>query len=163
MRAELFAWARRGLLAAGLIAAGATVVPAPADAAYIRAGVLTCKVAGGVGLIIGSSKGMRCTFSPTFRGIESYGGRINKVGLDVGITGETVIVWAVLASQTGFPVGALAGRYVGASAEASIVIGVGANILVGGSNKSFALQPLSIQGQLGLNVAAGVTSLDLWR
>jgi len=162
MRAELFAWVRRGLLAAGLIAGGA-IGSAPADAAYIRAGVLTCKVAGSVGLIIGSSKGMTCTFSPTFRGIESYGGRINKVGLDIGITGETVIVWAVLASQTGFPVGALAGRYVGASAEASIVIGVGANVLVGGSNKSFALQPLSIQGQLGLNIAAGITSLDLWR
>ena len=162
MRTGLFAWVRRGLLAVGLFA-GVAVASAPADAAYIRAGVLTCKVAGGVGLILGSSKGMSCTFSPSFRGVEFYGGRINKVGLDIGITGETVIVWAVLASQTGFPVGALAGRYVGASAEASIVIGVGANILVGGSNKSFALQPLSIQGQIGLNVAAGVTSLDLWR
>jgi hypothetical protein len=82
---------------------------------------------------------------------------------DIGITGEAVIVWAVLASQTGFPVGALAGRYVGASAEASLVIGVGANVLVGGSNKSFALQPLSVQGQIGINFALGITSLDLWR
>jgi len=114
-------------------------------------------------MILGSSKGLSCSFKPDFRGPEFYGGKIDKFGLDIGVTGETVIVWAVLAAGRGdYPVGALAGTYVGASAEASVLVGAGANVLVGGSNRSFALQPLSVQGQTGLDLAIGVSSLDLW-
>ena len=154
--------AAKALAACVVLAVGMTVAAAPANAAYVRAGLLTCRVAPGVGLIVGSSKEMGCTFKPDQRGPENYGGRINKLGLDVGFTGETVIVWVVLASQTGYPVGALAGTYVGASAEISVVVGAGANVLVGGSNRSFALQPLSVQGQLGLDFAVTISSLDLW-
>lgn len=154
--------AAKAALLSAVLAASALASAAPAAADYLRTGLLTCRVAGGVGLILGSSKSMTCAFKPDFRGPETYGGRINKVGLDIGITGETVIVWAVLASQSGYPVGALAGTYVGASAEASVVVGAGANVLVGGSNRSFALQPLSVQGQLGLNFAVAISALDLW-
>jgi hypothetical protein len=154
--------AAKVLFAAVVLAATAFAGAAPADAGYIKTGVLTCRVAPGVGLVLGSSKGMTCTFAPDFRGPETYGGKIDKIGLDIGVTGETVIVWAVLAAQRGFPVGSLAGTYVGASAEASLVIGAGANLLVGGSNSSFALQPLSVQGQLGLDFAVAISSLDLW-
>jgi hypothetical protein len=113
-------------------------------------------------MIVGSSKGMSCHFEPDFRGPEQYAGRIDKVGLDIGVTDKTVIVWAVLAPSRGYPVGALAGKYVGASAEASVVVGAGANVLVGGSHRSFALQPISIQGQVGLDLSVAITSLHLW-
>ncbi len=135
---------------------------APARAQeYVKSGVLTCSVSGGVGLIITSSKALSCTFQPDFSGPEHYTGTIHKYGLDIGVTSGSVIVWAVLSSISGYPVGALAGNYGGVSAEASVVVGVGANALLGGSNKAFALQPLSVQGQVGLNIAAGITSLEL--
>jgi hypothetical protein len=154
--------AAKALFAAVVLAVAAFAGTAPAAAGYIKTGVLTCKVAPGVGMILGSSKSMTCTFAPDFRGPETYAGKIDKIGLDIGVTGETVIVWAVLAAQRGYPVGSLAGTYVGASAEASLIVGAGANILVGGSNSSFALQPLSVQGQIGLDLAVAISSLDLW-
>ncbi len=157
-----YASAAKALLAAAALAAAAIVGTAPANAGYIKTGLLTCEVAPGIGMILGSSKGMTCSFKPDFRGAEHYGGRINKVGLDIGVTGKTVIVWAVLAAARGYPVDALAGTYVGASAEASVIVGAGANLLVGGSNRSFALQPLSVQGQTGLDLAVAISSLDLW-
>jgi hypothetical protein len=153
--------AKLGFAAVALVAA-AFAGTAPANAGTIKTGLLTCKVAGGVGMVVGSSKGMSCTFKPDFRGPELYGGRIDKLGLDIGVTGRTVMVWAVLAPGRGYPVGALAGRYVGASAEASVVIGAGANVLVGGSNRSFALQPVSVQGQTGLDLAVTLSALELW-
>jgi hypothetical protein len=42
-----------------------------------------------------------------------------------------------------------------------LLAGLGANVLVGGSSQTVALQPLSVQGQIGLDIAAGVGSLDL--
>ena len=154
--------AAKALLAAVVVAVAAIVGTAPANAGYIKTGLLTCQVAPGVGMVLGSSKGMICSFKPDFRGAEHYGGRIDKVGLDIGVTGKTVIIWAVLAAGRGYPVGALAGTYVGASAEAAVIVGAGANVLVGGSNRSFALQPISVQGQTGLDLAVAVSSLDLW-
>ncbi len=129
---------------------------------YFKAGVLTCSVGAGVGLIVASRKPVSCTFSPRGRVAEYYGGYIRRIGVDVGVTGAAVIVWAVLSSVEGFPVGALAGTYRGLSAEASVGLGLGANVLLGGQGRSFALQPVSVQGQIGLNFAAGVTRLDLY-
>lgn len=155
---------RAVLMLAGLAAAGLVLVQsAPASAqSYLKAGVLTCNVAPGIGLIITSTKSLTCTFQPDFRGPEFYSGRISKVGVDIGFTGATVIVWAVFSKVRGFPMGALAGSYGGISAEATVGLGLGANILVGGSDRSFALQPVSVQGQVGLNFAVGVTQLDLY-
>jgi hypothetical protein len=156
-------FAVRGLAAAAALSAamtGATVVPA--QAAYVQAGVLTCNVAPSVGLIVTARKDLTCTFAPNSGRAENYVGVIRNVGLNLGVTGAGVIVWAVLASVTGpTPRGALAGTYGGASAEASLIIGAGANLLVGGNNNSFAFQPLSVQGQIGLNFAAGISSLTL--
>ena len=127
----------------------------------IQAGSLTCDVSAGIGLIIGSQRNVSCTFTPSLPGpIEYYTGTISKLGVDIGVTGGGVMVWLVFA-PTNRPVGALAGTYVGGSAEASVIAGVGANALVGGSNRSVALQPLSVSGQVGLNIAAGVAGLDL--
>jgi hypothetical protein len=134
----------------------------PASAALVKVGVLTCTVEAGVGLIIASSKALTCTYQPDDGPAELYGGRIRKIGIDIGFTGRATILWVVLASQRGIPVGALAGGYGGASAEASVGLGVGANALIGGNDRSIVLQPLSVQGQTGLNLAAGITSLELY-
>jgi hypothetical protein len=136
---------------------------APAAEARVKAGVLSCDIAGGFGWIIGSSKQVSCIFTPEQPGPpEAYVGTIRKFGLDIGATSRQHMVWGVFADTWGSNRGALAGEYLGATGEATLAVGLGANILVGGSNRSVALQPLSITGQTGLNVAAGVADLQLW-
>jgi hypothetical protein len=160
--AKPFAW--KSMAAAALVAAAVAGIATPAAATYVKAGVLTCNVGPSVGLIITQRKDMTCTFSPSGGATEHYNGTLRKFGLAVGVTGQGVIVWAVLSAVSGVPPrGALAGDYGGASAEASVVVGVGANVLVGGSNSSFALQPLSVEGQIGLDFAVGISSLALTR
>jgi hypothetical protein len=140
----------------------AAALTAPAQAQdRIQAGSLTCDVSAGIGFIIGSQRTVRCTFQPSGPGpIEYYSGSISKLGVDIGVTSGGVMVWLVFA-PTNRPVGALSGTYVGGAAEASVIGGLGANALVGGSNRTVALQPLSLQGQAGINIAAGVAGLDL--
>ena len=150
------------IVLAAVLALGLTASPALAASKGVKIGMLTCNVDGGVGMIIGSSKGVDCVFEGTVGKSERYTGSIGKLGLDIGVTGKGVMAWAVFAPGK-LKAGALAGRYMGASAEASIAVGLGANVLVGGSDKSIALQPLSIQAQTGLNLAAGVASLTLKR
>jgi hypothetical protein len=139
--------------------AGALALPANA-ASGVKIGSLNCTVAGGVGLILGSSKGMNCIFHPVGGEPEDYTGSVTKLGIDIGITGTTYIAWAVFAPGR-VNRGALEGSYSGASAEASIGLGLGANVLLGGSRRSIALQPISVQGQTGLNIAAGIARMDL--
>lgn len=126
----------------------------------VKIGSLNCSVAGGIGLILGSSKGMNCIFHPVGGEPEDYTGSVTKLGIDIGITGATYIAWAVFAPGR-LDRGALEGSYSGASAEVSLGLGLGANVLIGGSRKSIALQPLSVQGQTGLNIAAGIARMDL--
>jgi hypothetical protein len=141
----------------------ALVLPAPALAqtGRVKSGTLTCDISGGIGLIITSHKDVTCMFTPSQPGPrEVYVGGINKFGLDLGATAGGEMVWAVYAPTTR-RFGALAGSYSGATAEATVGAGLGANVLVGGSDRTVALQPLSVQGQAGLNVAAGVAELNL--
>ncbi|MFY9626452.1 MAG: DUF992 domain-containing protein [Rhodoplanes sp.] len=145
-----------GVLAAALIAATA----APAQE-RIQAGSLTCDVSAGLGLILGSHRQVYCTFTPAVPGpVEVYTGSITRIGLDIGATTGGVMIWVVYA-PTGRPEGGLAGEYAGASAEASIVAGLGANVLIGGSGSTVALQPVSVQGHTGFNLAAGIAGLEL--
>src|SRR5262249_20657225 len=126
-----------------------------------QVGQLTCDISGGIGLIFGSQRTLNCTFTPSDAGsAEFYAGTLTKLGIDVGVTDRGAMVWLVYA-PTSRPAGALAGSYGGATAEATVAAGVGANVLVGGSHRTVALQPLSLQGQSGLNVAAGVAGIDL--
>jgi hypothetical protein len=125
-----------------------------------RAGVLTCNVSGGIGLIVGSQKSTVCTFNPRRGRNERYVGFIRRFGLDVGVTRRGVLAWAVFSGGSVAP-GSLAGSYVGGAAEATVGAGLGANVLVGGSNRSIALQPVSVSGQTGLNFALGVGDLEL--
>jgi hypothetical protein len=144
------------LSALALTAAGAKAAPE-----RIKAGTLDCDVSGGIGLIIGSQKEMTCLFTPAAGGRrEVYRGVINKFGLDVGATTGGRMAWVVYAPTTQ-RFAALAGNYGGASGEATIGAGLGANVLVGGSDRTIALQPLSVQEQTGLNLAAGVANLEL--
>jgi hypothetical protein len=93
--------------------------------------------------------------------IQYYGGVITRVGLDLGVTAGGIMTWVVLASTDNIPSGALSGRFVGASGDISVGVGVGANLLVGGTRKSISLQPLSVEGQVGVNLALGVAGVTL--
>lgn len=127
----------------------------------VRAGILTCQVSGGAGFIIGSSKDLRCSFDGGKGRRDRYVGFIDKFGLDIGVTGPATMTWAVIAPTNRMGRGALAGNYVGASAEATVGVGGGANVLVGGSNDTISLQPLSVQGQTGVNAALAISGLVL--
>lgn len=130
----------------------------------VELGVLDCAIGGGTGFIVGSSKDLSCTFTPadTTFAPEAYFGVVNKYGLDIGTTKQTVMQWLVLTPLKNiYAPGALAGDYVGASAEVTAAVGAGANLLVGGSSQAFTLQPLSLQTQTGANIAIGVSQFQL--
>jgi len=149
-------------LAVGAIAVALAVMTSePAAAQRVRAGLLTCDVSGGFGFIIGSSKQVSCVFAPDQPGPqEAYVGSFSRFGLDIGVTAAGVMIWAVFSGTTWGP-GFLTGDYVGASGEATIAAGLGANVLVGGSNRTVALQPISVDSSVGLNLAVGVAELRL--
>jgi hypothetical protein len=140
--------------------AALTFVPSPQAQTRVEVGVLTCTAAGSTGFIVGSTRDLRCQFKRNGKD-ETYTGKINKFGIDIGTTQQAQIAWAVLAPTSNLPARSLAGGYGGLSAEATVGVGVGANALIGGSDKSIVLQPLSVQAQQGLNIAAGVASLQL--
>ena len=152
---------RKTIAAAAVLLALAALEPASAQP-RTRAGVLGCDVSGGIGLIIGSQRRLVCTFTPDGGGPqEVYHGTISRFGLDIGATAGGTMVWAVFSEFVGPRPGSLAGDYIGATGEATIAVGLGANVLVGGSNRQVALQPLSVGGQIGLNLAVGVADLQL--
>jgi hypothetical protein len=148
-----------GVVTASIFAAGPSIAQIPSE--HVQAGTLTCDISGGIGFIIGSQKALNCSFVPALPGPpEFYSGEITKFGIDLGGTRGGVMTWAVYAPTTR-AVGFLAGTYAGATAEATIGAGVGANLLVGGSNRTVELQPLSVQEQTGVNIAAGVAEIEL--
>lgn len=150
------------LASAFAIVAMTAATTAPASADGVKLGLLTCEIDGGTGLVIASHKGVSCTFkSSKGGGREYYTGMISKIGVDLGVTHQGSLQWAVFALASKYQDGQLAGDYVGATAEASIITGGGANLLVGGFQRSFTLQPLSVQAQTGVNVALAVTSMKL--
>ena len=127
----------------------------------VKVGTLTCNVAGGWGHVIGSSRRVSCVFSPSRYVAERYVGHITKIGMDLGYRRSGTIVWGVFAPTDRVGRGDLHGSYGGVTASATIGVGLGANALIGGSNRTFTLQPVSIEGSTGLNVAAGIGGLDL--
>jgi hypothetical protein len=151
-------------LAAAAVLIAASVARVAAQQPGVELGTLECAIGGGTGFIIGSKKDLHCTFTSmnqTFAP-ESYFGVVSKWGLDIGSTEGATMRWLVLApSNNIYAPGALAGDYVGASAEVTASVGAGANLLVGGLGNTFTLQPLSVQTQTGLNLALGVTRFQL--
>jgi hypothetical protein len=138
-----------------------TVVSFANAQSRVKTGVLECRGGPSIGLVVGSSTTMNCVYRGDDRFEDRYVGVIRKVGLDIGITQETGLAWAVFAPTGRIGPGDLMGSYGGVSSSASVGVGLGANVLLGGSNNSVALQPLSLQGQVGLNVQAGLEGLDL--
>jgi hypothetical protein len=152
------------MLASVAVAVGAIAFAGAAQAAPhgVKVGTLSCDVESGWGFIFGSSKDLHCNFHPS-RGPEGehYEGSISKFGVDIGYTAGGVIVWEVVAPSSDLRHGALQGDYAGATAGATVGVGVGAHVLVGGLDRSIALQPVSIEGNTGLNVAAGIGAISL--
>ena len=154
---------QRTILAAA-IAFGALAGQVRAQTGGVELGVLDCAIGGGTGFVFGSSKDLSCTFTPADKSFapEAYFGAANKYGLDIGTTSQSVMRWLVLTPLKNiYAPGALAGDYVGASAEVTAAVGAGANLLVGGSGNAFTLQPLSVQTQTGVNIAIGVAQFQL--
>jgi hypothetical protein len=143
------------------LAAGAVGLNTPAQAQGVKVGVLTCNVSSGFGFVFGSSRSVNCTFSPGPGHPEHYVGAINKFGVDIGYIAGGVLVWSVVAPAANPGPCAIAGTYAGATGSATVGVGLGANVLVGGSSNSVALQPVSFEGSTGLNVAAGVAEMSL--
>ncbi|MDP9137798.1 MAG: DUF992 domain-containing protein [Pseudomonadota bacterium] len=151
---------RLALFAIAAVLAVASSMPVQAERG-VRIGLLTCHVNGGIGWIIGSTKSADCTFKSSHEnGRDRYAGSLTRFGLDLGVTNGATLVWAVVA-PTRMHRGSLSGGYLGAGAEATIGVGLGANVLIGGFRNSINLLPLSVQGQTGLNIAGGIGSLTL--
>jgi hypothetical protein len=153
---------RRLLVLAGI---AATLLVSSADAQApmnrVRVGVLECRGGASIGFVVGSVTNLGCVLRVEGLPEDRYIATIRKVGLDLGVTQETALAWGVFAPVAQLAPGDLTGTYAGAQGSASIGVGVGGNVLVGGSNNTIALQPLSVQGQVGINVAAGLESLEL--
>lgn len=146
------------------LAAGLTVAAfiAPAAAENLQVGVLQCDVAKGTSFFVEQKQTMRCVFKHTDGTTENYRGRIKEYGLSLGNPGPAHLVWGVFSPSKNVAKGALAGGYGGVTAGASLGVGMGANVLIGGFKKSFTLQPLSMSGMQGTNLALGVANVSLW-
>ena len=151
---------RLSILTIAAAALAASFASANAMPAY-HAGVLECRGGQNVGFIVGSVANLECVFQSPGRRPEAYVATVRRIGLDLGVTAQTQFTWAVNAPNTRLGYGELAGTYGGVGANASIGIGGGGNFLVGGPRNAYALQPISVQGQTGLNVAAGIAGLEL--
>jgi hypothetical protein len=151
---------RRFLTLASLLLA-TLIAPAQAQQSWTQVGVLTCRLDPSIGFIIAGHQSMECTFKQEAGPSQVYQGAINTIGLDVGVTAGGILAWTVFAQTRGTPAGALAGEYVGASGDIGLGVGVGANVLIGGSGRSIALQPLSVEGSVSVSVALGVSMMQL--
>jgi hypothetical protein len=155
---------QRSIIFAGAVAA---VVACSAGASAqqplqrIQVGILECRGGASIGFIVGSVTNLGCVLRVQGVPEDRYVATVRKVGLDIGITEESALAWGVYAPVARLGPGDLSGNYAGAQGSASVGVGIGGNVLVGGSANSIALQPLSVQGQIGLNVAAGLESLEL--
>jgi hypothetical protein len=147
------------------VIAGMAPFGAPAQAQgqnWTQSGMLRCKLNPSIGFIIFGHQSMECRFVPSLPGHpQIYEGALNTVGIDVGVIGAGGLAWAVLAPTSGISAGALAGEYVGASGDVALGAGIGANVLIGGSQRSFALQPVSVEGSVALDVTLGLSALQL--
>jgi hypothetical protein len=150
---------KRILLCAAVASGLGLTIPAAAQA-DVRVGTLTCNEHGGWGYVVGGSHSMRCTFSGDGR-VEHYRGNIGKYGVNIGYQSSGTLVWAVFAPSNDVRRGALRGHYAGVTGGAAVGVGAAGNALVGGFERSIMLQPVSVEGMTGLNVAAGIGTMTL--
>jgi len=156
---------RRFLVLAGtavtLLVASVAATTAQQPMQRVQVGILECRGAASIGFVVGSVTNLGCVLRVDGAPEDRYIATIRKVGLDLGITEESALAWGVYAPAARLGPGDLAGDYAGAQGSATLGVGVGGNVLIGGSNNSIALQPLSVQSQVGVNIAAGLASLEL--
>ena len=153
---------RRSIILAALVVLAAAISSAHAQQVQrVQVGVLECRGGASIGFVVGSVTNLGCVLRAEGMPEDRYIATIRKVGLDLGITQESALAWGVFAPVARLGAGGLSGDYVGAQCSATLGVGVGGNVLVGGSENSIALQPLSVQGQVGVSVAAGLESLEL--
>ena len=152
----------RSLILAAALLTSVQAAMAQAPKTWTQVGMLSCKLNPSIGFVIFGHQSMECRFvqNPPFP-VQFYEGALNTVGVDIGISAGGVLGWAVMAPTAGPPPGALAGEYVGATGEVGMGLGAGVNVLIGGSGRSFALQPVSVEGSVALNVTLGLSSLQL--
>jgi hypothetical protein len=152
----------KGLVLASAVI-GASFISLTASAqSTVKAGALSCDVSAGVGMILMQKQTLRCVFRPGAGGPpDFYTGVISEYGVALGGVAAGHLIWGVIAPASGVPQGALAGTYAGAGAQATVGAGLGANVLIGGTGRAFSLQPLSVEGQTGVNIAAGITTVTL--
>lgn len=154
--------ARRAVVAALVTIATFSTTATAFAQTRAQVGTLACDVSAGLGLVIFQKQTMACTFVPTSGGpVSHYLGQIAEFGVALGGVTEGHLVWGVVAATADVGPGALAGTYAGVGAQATAGLGAGANLLIGGTGRAFSLQPLSVEGQTGINIAGGVTSLTL--
>jgi Protein of unknown function (DUF992) len=150
------------LALAGAVLGGTLAVSGNAAESGVKAGYLKCDVEGNVSFVFGSSRDVHCTYTPDGKGrVDRYSGTIDKYGVDIGYLENGVILWGVVAPTNDVGPGALAGNYGGVTGSAAVGVGAGANVLVGGSEDSIVLQPLSVEGIEGINIAGGIGVLKL--
>jgi Protein of unknown function (DUF992) len=156
---------RRFLVLAGtaitLLVASVAATTAQQPMQRVQVGILECRGAASIGFVVGSVTNLGCVLRVDGAPEDRYIATIRKVGLDLGITQESALAWGVYAPVARLGPGDLAGDYAGAQGSATLGVGVGGNALIGGSDNTIALQPLSVQGQVGINIAAGLASLEL--
>jgi hypothetical protein len=160
MKAKLRNFSLIGFAFAGSLALASSALAAKGENG-VKVGVLSCNESSGWGFVFGSSRELKCVFSGDKNRTERYTGKISKFGVDIGYQRSAVLVWTVISPTVDLAPGALSGDYGGVTAGASAAVGGSANVLVGGSNKSITLQPVSITGATGLNLAAGIAAIDL--
>jgi hypothetical protein len=148
--------------ACAALALALALVPATAqETGRTRVGTLTCNISPGVGMIVAGQRQLSCIYaSARGRAREAYQGTVGTLGVDIGATSGGQLTWAVFAPTT-LRRAALAGTYTGATAGGTVGAGAGANLLVGGSDRTVIMQPVSVQAQRGVNLTAGVSSMEL--
>jgi hypothetical protein len=138
------------------------LIPFSANAQSTQIGTLSCDVSKGIGMFVVEKQKLTCTFKQDKGGkADNYTGSIDQYGVALGEVASGHLIWGVIAATSGLPAGALAGKYSGIGANASVGPGAGANILVGGTGRAFSLQPISVEGQEGINIAGGITTVTL--
>ena len=124
-------------------------------------GMLKCDTSIGIGEILVRKQTMTCTFTHSNGQVENYTGKVHQYGVEIGMVEEGHLAWAVFAASPATGTGLLAGKYGGVDASVAAGIGLGVDVLVGGTGKAFSLQPLAVDGEPGIGIAAGVEQVEL--
>jgi len=150
-----------GLLAIALSAATGAQAQQTNEGGTVSLGMLTCRLTGDTNLIVFSKESFGCTYATSAGETAPYRGTITRIGADLQFKSGQTLKWAVLAPSARRGADILGGTYVGASAEATVGVGVGGRALVGGSSNQIILQPVSVSGQSGGGASLTLDGLRL--